>query len=95
MTDMTEFLRMLAALLFVLGLMGGLAFLLKKFGLSGHIAPRGKAPRLKIIEALPLDGRRRLMLVQRDDVQHLVIVGPTTETVIETDIKPKDNQAHE
>jgi flagellar protein FliO/FliZ len=34
-----------------------------------------------------LGPRHRLMLIRRDDVEHLVIVGPTSETVIERGIK--------
>ena len=35
-----------------------------------------------------LGPRHKLMLIRRDDVEHLVIVGPTGETVVETGIKP-------
>ncbi|MBK9585374.1 MAG: FliO/MopB family protein [Alphaproteobacteria bacterium] len=80
--------RMLAALVFVLALMGGLALVLKRLGLSGitpHI--QGKK-RLKIIETLPIDSRRRLVLFQCDDEQHLVVLGLSGETVIKTGIKP-------
>lgn len=91
-----ELLRMIAALLFVLGLMGGFALLLKKLGLSGNVdtATLKKDRRLKVVEALPLDSRRRLVLLQRDDVQHLVILGPNEETVIETEIAAPDNKPH-
>ena len=91
---MPEFLRMLAALLFVLGLMGGLVIALKKMGLNGAVEAAPKQKRLRVIEALALDARRRLVLIQRDDVQHLVILGANEETVIETGIKPQDNDTH-
>lgn len=84
--------KMFAALIFVLGLMGSLALILKKMGLSGHIQPEGKKPRLKIIESIPIDQRRRMAIIQRDDVQHLVIFGPNGETVVETDIQPVNNK---
>lgn len=84
--------RAVAALAFVIGLMGGLAFLLKKFGLNGVAASSPGDKRLKLIESIPLDARRRLALIQRDDNQHLVILGVNSETVIETNIKaPKNN----
>lgn len=88
-------LKMVAALILVLGLMGGLTMLLRKLGLSGHVRTSGRTPRLKFVESVPLDNRRRLALVQRDDVQHLVIFGPNGETVIETGITPKDNSSHD
>lgn len=88
-----ELLRMLLALLFVIGLMGGLALLLKRLGLSGAVDTVGKGDkRLKIIEALPMDAKRKLVLIQRDDVQHLLIISTNEETVIETGIKPPDNE---
>ena len=91
--DLPQILRLIAAMVFVLALMGGLALLLKKLGLSGNPDIPQKKRRLKLIEALPLDSRRRAVLIQRDDKQHLVILGPNSETVVETDIKPpKDDK---
>ncbi len=85
--------KMLAALLFVLGLMGGLAIILRKFGLSGRVSTPGEKARLKIVESIPIDARRRLAIIQRDDVQHLVIFGPESETVVETNIDGDNNKA--
>jgi flagellar protein FliO/FliZ len=86
--DPSQFLRLIAALGFVLALMGLLAFMLKKLGIAGAPVITGNKKRLKIIEALPLDARRRLVLIQRDAKQHLVILGTNSETVVETDIEP-------
>lgn len=89
--DYQDYLKFFAALVLVLSLMGGLAFILKRFGFgqSGMISPKNK--RLKILEILPLDARRKAMIIQRDDTQHLVILGSSGETIVETDIKkPKD-----
>lgn len=81
-------LKFCAALVFVLALMGGLALGLKKLGLTqGGSAAPGKR-RLKIIESLPLDARRRAVILRRDDTEHLVILGPNGETVVETKITP-------
>ena len=80
--------RMLAALGCVLALMGGLALVLKRLGLSGPVVNNQGKRRLKIIESLPLDARRRLILIQCDDEQHLVLIGPSGEVVIKTGIKP-------
>ena len=46
--------------------------------------------RLGVVEVTPLDGRRRLILVRRDAVEHLLLVGPTSELVIETGIAGGD-----
>ncbi len=88
-----DFVKFAAALVFVLALMGGLAFVLKKIGPGaggGALLSTGKR-RLKILETLPLDARRKAILLQRDDVTHLVILSPTGETVVETNIE----DAHE
>jgi flagellar protein FliO/FliZ len=79
--------RLLAALCFVLALMGGLTIILRKLGLSGVVPVTPAKRRLKIVETLSLDARRRLVLIQRDDTQHLVILGGTGETIVETNIK--------
>ena len=89
--DATDYIKMIVALLFVLALMAGLTLILKKLGLQGKTLSTGKK-RLKIVEILPLDARRRLMLIQRDDVQHLVITNGTSETLVETNIEaPKED----
>ncbi len=91
MADLPQILKLIAALVFVVSLMGGLAFILRKSGLGGPIPVQGKEKRLRLVEILPLDGRRKLVLLQRDDKQHLVILGANGETVVETDIKPKND----
>lgn len=92
-SELPQIIKLLAALSFVVALMGGLALVLKKLGLAGPLPAPGGKKRLSLIEALPLDGRRRLLLLQRDDVQHLVILGPGGETVIETHIKAQENSS--
>jgi flagellar protein FliO/FliZ len=43
-------------------------------------------PRLEVIEDTNVDGRRRLLLIRRDDVEHLVMTGGPVDVVIETGI---------
>jgi flagellar protein FliO/FliZ len=86
--DISAYLRFVAALIFVLALMGGLWLTLKRLGLTGPVIPPGVKRRLKVIESVAIDSRRRAILLQRDDTQHLVILGPTGETVVETNIAP-------
>ena len=84
--DLPQILRLFFAMAFVLSLMGGLAFVLKRIGLSTGVAASHGKRRLKVIESLALDSKHRAMLLQRDDKQHLVILGPNSETLVETDI---------
>ena len=87
MTEIPQILRLVGAMALVLALMGGLALFLKKLGRGGASLPAPKKRRLKLIESLPLDARRRLVILQRDARQHLVILGASGETVIETNIE--------
>jgi flagellar protein FliO/FliZ len=89
MAELPDIVRLLLALTFVIALMGGLAFILKKTGLGGAKAENTKdnKKRLKLIEVLPLDTRRRLVIVQCDKKQHLVLLGANADTVIETNIQ--------
>jgi hypothetical protein len=47
---------------------------------------RNRTPRLAVLDAAAIDTRRRLVLVRRDDVEHLIMIGGPTDIVIETRI---------
>ncbi len=47
---------------------------------------RGRQPRLAVTDAANLDDKRRLVLVRRDDVEHLVMIGGATDVLIESNI---------
>ena len=49
--------------------------------------PPRPEPRLAVMEHARVDRQRTLVLIRRDDVEHLVIIGPAAETVVETGIK--------
>ena len=85
--DFDLYLRFALALILVLGLIALLAWLLRRFGMGVKMT---KGRRLGIVEVQMLGPRHRLMLIRRDDVEHLVIVGPGSETVIESGIKRAD-----
>lgn len=82
-----DYSQFVLSLLFVLGLIGVAAFLARRFGLAQTTRPTSGRRRLAAVETLALDGKRRLLLVCRDDVEHLVILGPSTETVVERNIR--------
>tara|TARA_B100000427_G_C15481014_1_gene582979 strand:- start:297 stop:641 length:345 start_codon:yes stop_codon:yes gene_type:complete len=83
------YLRFVLALAFVIGLIALFAALARRAGWGFPTAAikRADGRRLKVVEVSPLDGRRRLILVRRDDTEHLLMVGPTSELVIETGIQ--------
>jgi hypothetical protein len=55
------------------------------------LAGRSGAPessRLAVTELLEVDKNRRLVLVRRDDVEHLVLIGGGQDVVVEASIRP-------
>jgi flagellar protein FliO/FliZ len=48
-----------------------------------------RSQRLAIVEVRPIDLRHRLVLVRRDDVEHLLLLGAPGDLVIETGIRPR------
>ena len=81
-------LRFLLAFIVVLGLIGLTAWLVRRFGAThlGATAARGRQPRLAVIDAAAVDGRRRLILIRRDNVEHLLMIGGPSDVVIEPNI---------
>ena len=87
--ELDTYLRFALALIFVLALIGIAAWLARKAGLGTRVAKaKTSRRRLSIVEVSAVDGKRRLVLVRRDGVEHLVLLGATGETVIETGIAP-------
>lgn len=78
------------AFAFVMALMLGFAWFLKRVGLGGQSMLPGGKRRLKVVEFLPLDAKRKLVLVRRDNRDHLLVLGPAGETVVEAGIPVAD-----
>lgn len=80
--------RFFLAFLIVLGLIGVTAWAVRRFGAGrlGGGAARGRQPRLAVIDYASVDGRRRLILVRRDNVEHLLMIGGPTDVVVEPNI---------
>jgi flagellar protein FliO/FliZ len=76
------------AFIVVLALIGLAAWLVRRFAGNrlGANANRGRMPRLAVIDAAAVDGRRRLVLVRRDNVEHLLMIGGPTDIVVEPNI---------
>ena len=51
---------------------------------------RNRAPRLAVVDAAAVDAQRRLVLVRRDNVEHLILIGGPTDVVIEPGIQTGD-----
>jgi flagellar protein FliO/FliZ len=72
----------------VLALIGVAAWLVRRFATNrlGANTNRGRMPRLAVIDAAAVDGRRRLVLVRRDNIEHLIMIGGPTDVVVESNI---------
>jgi flagellar protein FliO/FliZ len=71
----------------VLGLLALAFWLLRQFG-GGRVnaTTRGRQPRLAVIDQATVDSRRRLVLIRRDNVEHLLIIGGPSDVVVEPNI---------
>ena len=86
-SDMPQAAKFIAAFVVVLALIGLTAWLVRRFGsnrLGGGV--RGRQPRLAVIDAANVDGRRRLVLIRRDNVEHLMMIGGPNDVVVEPNI---------
>jgi flagellar protein FliO/FliZ len=72
----------------VLALIGLAAWLVRRFAGNrlGTNTNRSRMPRLAVIDAAAVDGRRRLVLVRRDNIEHLLMIGGPTDIVVEPNI---------
>ncbi|GHD10016.1 flagellar biosynthetic protein FliO [Tianweitania populi] len=72
----------LIVLLIVLRLLRGLSS--GTFVMGG----RNRKARLAVMDATAVDANRRLVLVRRDEVEHLILIGGPTDVVVEQNIRP-------
>lgn len=59
-------------------------FLKKKFNLAALGQKLNAGSRLSVVETIAVDQKRKLVLIQKDGTEHLVLVGGPTDLVIET-----------
>jgi flagellar protein FliO/FliZ len=81
--------RFLGALVLVVALIFALAWIAKRLGFGGRLASARGKRRLGIEEVLSLDSKRRLVLLKRDGVEHLLLLGLNDDIVVETGIVPE------
>jgi flagellar protein FliO/FliZ len=86
--DTVDPLRFVFAFVFILALIGVMALLLKRFGKWQAMAISHDAnSRIHIVETRYLDPKRRLVLIRRDDTEHLLLLADGRELVIESGSK--------
>lgn len=90
--DLDIYLRFALALAFVIGLIGFIGWLARRYGVGGNriSAKGGRVRRLSVVEVQPLDAKRRLVLIRRDGTEHLLLCGQGRDIVVESNIRPED-----
>jgi flagellar biogenesis protein FliO len=81
--------KFVVAFVLVLALIGLTAWLIRQFGSarpSNSGGARNRQPRLAVLDSAIVDARRRLVLVRRDNVEHLILIGGPTDVVVEENI---------
>ncbi|MGR7997581.1 flagellar biosynthetic protein FliO [Xanthobacter sp. ZOL 2024] len=80
--------RLAISVVVIAVLLGATILVIRRLGGgSGRMTGRGRAgPRLAVVDAISIDPRRRLVLVRRDDVEHLLLTGGTNDVVVEPNI---------
>lgn len=66
--------------LFVRQIQGG------RLRLRGQAGGRQRQPRLGVVDTYDLDRQRQLVLIRRDNIEHLVMIGGASDVVVETNI---------
>ena len=62
--------------------------IVRGFGVGTFISGgRNRKARLAVMDATAVDSHRRLVLVRRDDVEHLILIGGPTDVVVEQNIR--------
>lgn len=80
------YLRFAISLVVVVALIVAFGWIARRLGWAGRFAARSGERRLAVLEVLPLDGKRRLVLLRRDATEHLVLLGHDKDVVIESGI---------
>ena len=89
MLDLNTLILAAAAILFVIAIGALLVWAFRTFfggGTSSHGFLRSRDRRLGVIETASVD-HRKLILIRRDDVEHLIMIGGPVDMVVETSIR--------
>ena len=86
---MTEVLLRVLVVAFMAAALVAVAVILRKLAggpaLTTLFTPKSQK-RIDVIEQTPIDAKRRLVLVRRDDVEHLLLTGGPVDIVVEAGI---------
>lgn len=79
------YINSLLALMFIVGIIMLMGWVARRYGLDSGALANLKQRRLSIVESLPVAGKRRLMVLKRDDKEYLVLVGGEHDLLLDSD----------
>jgi flagellar protein FliO/FliZ len=82
--DLDQYIRFVVALLFVIALIVAVAWLMRRIGLGGVATGAVRHRRLSVVEVMALDAKRRLVLIRKDDREHLILLSNAGDQVVES-----------
>lgn len=85
--ELVPYLKYVMGLVVVLGLIALVTVAARKFGMVPKAdRRRNDKKRLGVTSVISIDAKRRLVLVRRDDQEHLLLLGPERDLVVEQNI---------
>jgi len=79
--------NLLLAFILVLALIGIIAWAVRRVAKQRlGTAARARQPRLAVLDTAAVDARRQLVIIRRDNVEHLLMIGGGSDLVIESNI---------
>lgn len=82
--EIADYLRFVAAFVFIIAMIGSCAWVAKRFGLASRLQGGSTTThRLSIVETRPIDMKRKLVLIRRDNIEHLILIGVNHDLLIE------------
>ncbi|MFD1627535.1 FliO/MopB family protein [Azospirillum griseum] len=82
--DLDQYIRFVVALLFVIALIVAVAWLMRRIGLGGVATGAVRHRRLSVVEVMAIDAKRRLVLIRKDDREHLILLSSSGDQVVES-----------
>lgn len=80
--------RYLGALLVVLALLGLAALAARRYGVPG-VVKANAVRRLSVVESMMIGPRQKLLLVRKDNREHLLFIGPQGTTLVDNSNAPE------
>lgn len=82
----TQTIAVILALLVVLLLFSLFVFILRRLMGSNMPQSRSRQPRIAVMDSATVDTKRRLVLIRRDNIEHLLLIGGPSDVVVEQHI---------